>query len=77
MGYAAGYYGYLWAEVYAQDGFEVFRKNGLLDRATGRRFEESILAPGGGVDPQRLLLDFLGRAPDSAAFLRGLGLGGR
>src|SRR5690606_21003977 len=30
IGYEAGYYGYLWSLVYAQDMFEPFREQGLL-----------------------------------------------
>jgi thimet oligopeptidase len=35
MGYAAGYYGYLWSLVYSQDMFSVFEKNGVMDVNTG------------------------------------------
>jgi thimet oligopeptidase len=73
-GYDAAYYGYLWSEVYARDMFSVFEKAGVLDPALGRRYRDVILAPGRSVEPDVLLRRFLGREPDSAAFLRGIGL---
>lgn len=33
-GYAAGYYGYVWSQVLAANGFEKFRARGLFDAAT-------------------------------------------
>lgn len=74
MGYAAGYYGYLWARVYAEDLFQVFRKQGLFNRDLGRRYRRQILSRGGTEDPVVLLRRFLGRKPGSAAFIRSLGL---
>ena len=43
-GYASGYYSYLWAEVLAADGFQAFAEAGLVDRATGDRFRDEVLA---------------------------------
>ena len=40
------YYGYLWAEVYAQDMFTLFEKNGLTDTETGIRYRQLILSNG-------------------------------
>ena len=73
-GYAAGYYGYLWALVYAQDIFSVFEKNGILDRNTGIELRDKVLSKGGTEDPMLLVHDFLGREPNQEAFLRYLGL---
>jgi thimet oligopeptidase len=73
-GYAAGYYGYLWAEVYAQDMFSVFEKNGILDKKTGKRYRDIILASGGDEEPLELVKKFLGREPNENAFLKSLGL---
>ncbi len=73
-GYAAGYYGYLWSEVYAQDMFSVFERNGILDASTGKRYRDLILAPGGTRDPLDLVTEFLGRSPNSDAYMKSLGL---
>ncbi|PIB34563.1 hypothetical protein BFP72_03625 [Reichenbachiella sp. 5M10] len=73
-GYGASYYGYLWSKVYAQDMFSLFEQNGVLDQETGMRYRESILKPGGSMDENQMLVDFLGRAPQNDAFLKGEGV---
>lgn len=71
-GYDAGYYGYLWSEVYAADLFSVFREKGPLDRVTGARYRRSILEVGRMRDAGDSLREFLGRAPGDDAFFRQL-----
>jgi len=73
-GYDAGYYGYLWSKVYGDDMFSVFRAEGVLDAEVGRRYRREILASGGSRDAIDSLRAFLGREPNSAAFLERLGL---
>jgi thimet oligopeptidase len=73
-GYDAGYYGYLWSEVFAADMFTAFEKNGLLDISTGLSYRANILESGNMRDPLELLKDFLGREPNNKAFLKQLGL---
>jgi oligopeptidase A len=73
-GYGAGYYGYLWSKVYAQDMFSIFRKNGIMDQQTGIRYRDIILARGASDDPMNLVKDFLGRQPNDEAYLKDLGL---
>jgi thimet oligopeptidase len=73
-GYAAGYYGYLWSRVYAQDMFSVFEKNGVMDTATGVRYKKLVLEKGAAIAEIDLIRSFLGREPNSRAFLRSLGL---
>lgn len=73
-GYAASYYGYMWAKVYAQDMFSLFEANGILDPNTGMRFRKMILEKGGTEDPLVMVEEFLGREPDNKAFLKSLGL---
>ncbi len=73
-GYAAGYYGYLWAKAYAEDIFSEFEKRGVLDKATGARFRDCILAKGSTAYESEMVVDFLQREPDREAFIRSLGI---
>ena len=70
-GYAAGYYGYLWSLVLAEDLRTAFAAD-RLDARTGRRYRETVLANGGQVAPDELLKQFLGRPTDSRAFFDAL-----
>jgi thimet oligopeptidase len=72
--YAAGYYGYLWAKVYAEDMFSIFKENGLMDQKTGLRYRDIILARGATMDELEMVKEFLGREPMQLAFLESLGL---
>lgn len=74
-GYDAGYYGYLWSKVHAQDAFTRFEKEGLLSTRTGLAYRRHILEPGDTRDPKELLREFLGREPSDNAFLKLLGIG--
>jgi len=65
--YAAGYYGYMWAEVLALDMLSAFKGN-LMDPAVGRRYRDTILSQGGQVEEMDQVRRFLGREPSSAAF---------
>lgn len=73
-GYDAGYYGYVWSKVYAQDLFSAFERQGLDDAGLGLRYRRQILEPGGAVEPEQLLRNFLGRDVSYQAFYRELGL---
>ena len=73
-GYSAGYYSYVWAEVFDADAFEAFKENGILDRATGMKFRETILAKGGTEDAMVLFKDFRGRGPEVEPLLKRRGL---
>ncbi len=68
-GYAAGYYGYKWAEVLDADAFSVFKKNGIFDKATARSFRDNILSRGGTEDPMVLYKRFRGQEPTVDALL--------
>ncbi len=72
--YDAGYYGYLWSKVFAEDMFTRFEKEGLLNPQTGRDYRRCILEPGGSQEPFRLISNFLGREPNQQAFLKSIGL---
>ena len=73
-GYAAGYYGYLWALVYAEDCFSVFDEKGIFDQTTGKRFRDEILANGSSKDEMEMIQAFLQREPNDEAFIKSLGL---
>jgi oligopeptidase A len=68
------YYGYLWAEVYAQDMFTVFQENGLTDAETGIRYRKLILANGTQRDIVEAVEEFLGRPSNNEAYIKSLGL---
>jgi|CXWL01.1.fsa_nt_gi Zn-dependent oligopeptidase len=75
-GYDAGYYGYLWSKVYAQDMFSRFKEEGLLNPALGRSYRTEILEKGSSRDEMESLKIFLGREPNEDAFLESIGLKG-
>jgi Zn-dependent oligopeptidase len=73
-GYSAGYYSYLWTQVYAADAFSVFKKNGIFDPATSKLFQEHILEKGGSENAAELYRRFRGGEADPDALLRKQGL---
>jgi len=73
-GYDAGYYGYLWSEVYGDDMFSRFDAEGVTSPDVGRDYRRTILEQGGSRDGMDLLREFLGREPSNEAFLRKLGI---
>jgi thimet oligopeptidase len=74
FGYDAGYYGYKWSEVFADDMFTRFQADGTLSQDLGLEYRRKVLERGGSVDGDVLVRDFLGRDPNSDAFLKNLGL---
>ncbi|WP_348726334.1 M3 family metallopeptidase [Parabacteroides goldsteinii] len=68
-GYAAGYYGYKWAEVLDADAFSVFKATGIFNRETARSFRENVLSKGGTEDPAILYKRFRGQEPTIDALL--------
>lgn len=73
-GYASGYYSYKWAEVLEADAFSVFKKNGILDKATATSFRKNILEKGGTRHPMELYVNFRGQEPTVDALLEKSGL---
>jgi thimet oligopeptidase len=66
-GYAAGYYGYMWAKVIALDLVSAFGSD-LMNSEMGRRFRELILSRGSEEPARDLVERFLGRPVASDAF---------
>lgn len=73
-GYAAGYYGYKWAEVLDADAYKLFKENGIFDRNTAQSFRDNILAKGGSEHPMELYVRFRGSEPTVDALLERDGL---
>jgi len=69
-GYAAGYYGYKWAEVLDADAFSMFKKNGIFDRTTANSFLHNILEKGGSEEPMILYKRFRGQEPSINALMQ-------
>ena len=71
-GYAAGYYSYKWAELLDAHAFSIFRKNGIFDKETARKFRH-LLEQGGTRHPMELYKEFAGTEPDIKPLLRRAG----
>ena len=72
-GYAAGYYGYKWAEVLAADAFSLFKEKGIFDPATAKAFRH-LLEQGGQRHPMDLYVEFRGHKPETQALVESMGL---
>ncbi len=72
-GYAAGYYGYKWAEVLDADAFSLFKETGVLNPETAGKFK-ALLQAGGTVHPKTLYLKFRGQEPTVDALLKRNGI---
>ncbi|MBK7628050.1 MAG: M3 family metallopeptidase [Bacteroidales bacterium] len=73
-GYAAGYYGYKWAEVLDADAFQYFQETGIFNNKTAESFRKNILEKGGTENPASLYKNFRGREPSIDALLKRSGL---
>ncbi len=73
-GYSAGYYSYLWADTLTADAAEAFKEAGsLYDKATAKRFHDTILSIGNSVPPDEAFRKFRGRDVDTNALMRDRG----
>ena len=72
-GYAAGYYGYKWAEVLAADAFSLFKEKGIFDEATAAGFRK-LMSSGGQRHPMDLYVEFRGHKPQTQALVEAMGL---
>ncbi len=74
-GYAAGYYGYKWAEVLEADAFSLFKEKGIFDRGVATAFRKHVLSKGGTEDPMQLYVRFRGHKPETKALIEKMGIG--
>lgn len=72
--YSAGYYGYMWAEVFAADMYHTKFPKNPLDSVVGVQYRDVVLGNGGLYEIDDNLKEFLGREPTKDAFLKELGL---
>ena len=73
-GYAAGYYGYKWAEVLAADGYSLFTEKGIFNQEAASKFR-TLLESGGKEHPMDLYVKFRGHKPQTKALIDQMGLG--
>ena len=72
-GYAAGYYGYKWAEVLAADAFSLFKEKGIFDAKTAASFRH-LLEQGGQRHPMDIYVEFRGHEPQVDALIKSMNL---
>jgi peptidyl-dipeptidase Dcp len=73
-GYSAGYYAYIWSEVYDKDAFQAFvEKGNLFDPATAKAFRR-LLEQGGTVDAMTAYKTFRGKDASVEPLLKARGL---
>lgn len=73
-GYAAGYYGYKWAEVLDADAFAKFKEDGIYNKETANSFRRNILEKGDTEEPMELYIRFRGKTPTVDALLKRTGI---
>ena len=73
-GYAAGYYGYKWAKVYAEDMYSRFKDQGPMNPKLGKELKEKVLEKGASREENHIIRDFLQREPGYEAFLESIGV---
>lgn len=73
-GYAAGYYGYKWAEVLDADAYSLFKEKGIFNREVADSFRENVLSKGGTEHPMTLYVNFRGHKPETQALIDRMGL---
>ena len=73
-GYAAGYYGYKWAEVLDADAYSLFQEKGIYNKEVADSYVKNILSKGGTEKAMDLYVKFRGRKPKIDALLKRSGL---
>ncbi|TQD39305.1 M3 family metallopeptidase [Haloflavibacter putidus] len=74
-GYAAGYYGYLWADVLTSDAAEAFAEapGGFYDKELAHKLVKYLFAPRNAIDPAEAYKQFRGREAKIDALMRDRG----
>lgn len=74
-GYAAGYYGYIWADVLTSDAAEMFREapGGFYDKEVAAKLVKYLFAPRNAIDPAEAYRLFRGRDAKIDALMRDRG----
>lgn len=70
--YGAGYYGYLYSQVFAADIWKDRFEGNCLQRESGDRVWHDMLVHGGAKDPNIMLYDVLQRKPSVDAFFESM-----
>jgi len=73
-GYSAGYYAYLWTEVFAADSFSYMMSHDGLTLENGQEYRDTILSKGNSQDLMQDYIDFTGKKPTTDALLKRRGL---
>ncbi len=76
-GYVAGYYGYIWSEVFdaaTSERFAALGEDAAAIRQLGERFRSTILGPGGSRDALETVREFFDGEPSIEPLLRRRGL---
>ncbi|WP_434939991.1 M3 family metallopeptidase [Shewanella sp. HL-SH8] len=73
-GYSAGYYAYLWTEVFAADAFSHMMSQGGLTLENGQKYRDAVLSKGNSQDLMQSYIDFAGKKPSTDALLKRRGL---
>ncbi len=74
-GYAAAYYGYIWADVLTSDAAEMFAEapDGFYDKEVGAKLVKYLFAPRNSIDPAEAYRLFRGRDATIDALMRDRG----
>lgn len=73
--YAAGYYGYLWADAISADATEAFTetKDGMYNKEVAKKLYDNVFSIGNTVDPAIAYKKFRGRDVNTDALMRARG----
>jgi peptidyl-dipeptidase Dcp len=73
-GYSAGYYSYIWSNIYDADTWVAFKEKGIFNQELAQKYRKHVLEAGGTEKPAKLYLRFRGQEPDPKHLLEARGL---